>query len=203
MKKTIIFIWVALNIIRSFPAIITYYLSPSKEIIDKDIIRWVDVILKDSTKKPIWKYLHFLLLNFPEFRNIFYYRIAKTNFILGRVIQPFYPRLKSLYISTEHIGSGLVIQHGFSTIIHAKSIGENCTISQQVTIGKATNGNPIIEDGVQITASAVVIGGIRIGSNSIVGANATVTKDVPENSVVVGNPAYIIKKNGMKIKKAL
>ena len=53
---------------------------------------------------------------------------------------------------------------------------------------------PTIGDNVTIYAGACVIGGIKIGNNVVIGANAVVTKDIPDNSVVVGNPAKTIKK---------
>lgn len=203
MKNKIISIWNTINLLRTIPALILFAFSPAKEILIKDILRWKELVLKeDGLNKPIWKCLHLLLLQYPEFRNLFYYRIKKYNFILGMVIQPFYPRLKSLYIISANIGAGFVIYHGFSTIIYAKSIGEDCSVGQQVTIGKTTDC-PIIEDGVKVTAGAFVIGGITVGENSVIGANSTVTKNVPKNCTVVGNPAYIIRKNGEKTKEEL
>lgn len=202
MKKKIISLWIRINILRSLPALFVFKYTGSRDIIIEDINRWAEVVLKDSNKMPQWKVFHFLLLNFPEFRNLFYYRVLKTNFIAGRIIQPLYPRIKSLYIKTKDIGPGFVIYHGFSTIISAKRIGKNCSVGQQVTIGKVRD-NPIIGDGVSITAGAIVVGGLTIGNNSIVGANATVTKNVPENCVVVGNPSYIVRRNGIKTKESL
>jgi len=73
-----------------------------------------------------------------------------------------------------------------------------------VTIGWADKtGGPVIEDNVTINAGAKVIGNIVIGSNSKVGANAVVVKNVPPNCTVVGVPAYIVRKNGVKLKEAL
>ncbi|MDT3326081.1 MAG: serine acetyltransferase [Bacillota bacterium] len=82
--------------------------------------------------------------------------------------------------------------HGLNGIlIHEKSkIGKNAIICQQVTIGNSysdtSRGFPIIEDDVFIGAGAKIIGGLTIGSNVKVGANAVVTKDVPPNHIVVG-----------------
>jgi serine O-acetyltransferase len=56
-----------------------------------------------------------------------------------------------------------------------------------------------LEDNVTIYAGAKVIGGINIGQNSIIGANCVVVKNVPANCVVVGNPARIVRKNGVKV----
>lgn len=56
-----------------------------------------------------------------------------------------------------------------------------------------------IGDNVRIGAGAIVTGDIKIGNNSFVGAGAVVTKNLPNNCIVVGNPAYIIKKDGKKV----
>ena len=78
-------------------------------------------------------------------------------------------------------------------------IGKNVLIRQNVTLGhgsfneKRQRCYPHIGNNVQIGANAIVIGGINIGDNCIIGAGAVVTKDMPSNSVCVGNPAKIIK----------
>jgi serine O-acetyltransferase len=112
-------------------------------------------------------------------------------FVISRVL---FPPLKSLYINMppENIGGGLVFQHGFSTIIAATSIGSNCKIFQQVTIGFNGDKSPIIDDNVTISAGAIVIGDVHIESNAVVGAGAVVTKDVPAGATVVGVPARFI-----------
>lgn len=72
-------------------------------------------------------------------------------------------------------------------------IGENCTIYQEVTIGQNLDLFPQIGDNVIIYAGAKVIGGITVGDNAIIGANAVVTSDVPANAIVGGIPARVIK----------
>lgn len=102
--------------------------------------------------------------------------------------------MKTLDINTKSIGAGLFIQHGYCTIISARSIGKNCWINQGVTIGfKDGSDCPTIGDSVKITAGAKVLGDVHIGNNVIVGANAVVVKDVPDNCAVAGIPAIVIK----------
>ena len=107
-----------------------------------------------------------------------------------------FPLKETLELCCSNIGKNLYIQHGFSTQISAQSIGENCWINQQVTIGYSFDDQPpVIGNGVRISAGAKVLGNIYIGNNAIIGANAVVTKDVADNDIVVGVPAKPIKKN--------
>ena len=102
----------------------------------------------------------------------------------------------SIWISPKCvIGEGFHMMHlNGITIGSGAIIGKNCTIYQQVTIGNEKDKFPVIGDNVTIYAGAKVLGGIKIGNNAVIGANAVVLKDVPENSVAVGVPARIIKK---------
>jgi serine O-acetyltransferase len=115
-----------------------------------------------------------------------------------------YPKVPSLFLDYScHIGAGLFIQHGFSTMIMA-DMGKNCWVNQQVTIGyKDKSGRPKIGNNVRITAGAKVIGNIQIGDNVTVGANAVVVKNVPSDCVVAGVPASIIKRNGVRVTEKL
>lgn len=104
------------------------------------------------------------------------------------------------------IGKGLKLYHGQALTIFAKTIiGSNCTLRHSTTIGNKelkdgsfTRG-PIIGDNVNIGAHVCVIGDINIGDNVIIGAGAIVTKDIPSDCVVVGNPARIIKSQTEKV----
>jgi len=99
------------------------------------------------------------------------------------------------------IGSGLLLPHFGGIVVHYDSIiGDNCTISQGVTIGLAYRGErrgcPIIRNNVYIGPGAKIIGSIKIGNDVAVGANCVVTKDVPDNAVVAGVPGEIISDKG-------
>lgn len=92
------------------------------------------------------------------------------------------------------IGGGFKISHFGMVIINPKAvIGKNCHIAGGVIIGKKNGKCPCIGDNVSIGANATIIGGIKIGNNSVIGAGAVVITDVPDNAVVVGNPAKVVK----------
>lgn len=187
------------------PQLILFYLTTEKQIIVADVQKWVGVFEWKDQSNLI--NLIFLTSRNQEFRNLYYYRISKGNLsarLLMKIIKIFYTECPSLFIDPScNIGGGLFIQHGFSTIIMA-DMGENCWVNQQVSIGyKDKTGRPKIGNNVRITAGAKVLGNITLGNNVTVGANAVVTKNVPDNCVVVGVPAYIIKRDGLKVKEEL
>ncbi len=96
---------------------------------------------------------------------------------------------------------GLKIFHWGMIIIHEKTkIGKNATFQPDIVIGKkeVDGGCPVIGDNFYICAGARVYGDIKIGNNVRIGPNSCVYKDVPNNCIVVGNPAYIIKLDGQK-----
>ncbi|NET87022.1 MAG: serine acetyltransferase [Kamptonema sp. SIO1D9] len=102
----------------------------------------------------------------------------------------------------SEIGKGLFIPHPYNIIVGGAKLGEYCTISQDVTIGIGGRGDkqgfPKIGDRAYIGAGARIIGSITIGNDVAIGANAVVTKDLPDNAVAVGVPAKIINYKGSK-----
>lgn len=99
------------------------------------------------------------------------------------------------------LGRRIRFPHPVGVVIGAGvEVGDDVTIFQHVTLGShgeggadEARGHPTIGHGTIIYAGAVVIGNIRIGDNCIIGANAVVNRDIPDNSVAVGVPAKVIK----------
>jgi serine O-acetyltransferase len=181
-----------IGFVRYFPHLLVYFFHRRKHYIEADIVRWLQILKINHNKIPG---LIYLISYFPEFRNLFYNRVG----FMGHILNLICPRMSTLYIHTKDIGEGLYLQHGFSTTIAARSIGKNCWINQQVTIGYSNDTDiPIIRDNVTISAGAIVIGNITLGDNSKIGANAVVVKDVPENSSVFCPPPFTMKWEGPK-----
>ena len=136
---------------------------------------------------------------------IHWYRIA--NWLYNHKI-PFLPTLlwRVMYLLFNSsvpascvVGKGTVFAYGgIGVVIHSRAIiGNNCMIGQGVTIGGKSGWYevPVIGDNVHISAGAIILRPIVIGSNVIIGANSVVVKDVPDNCIVAGVPAKIIKEN--------
>ena len=132
------------------------------------------------------------LVDEPSFRNVFYHRIGG----FGKFMNLFFPGVNTLFIFDEcKIEGGLLIVHGTSTYVNAESIGTNCTINQNVTIGVSKGGKkPVIGNDVTIRTGAIVVGGIFIGDHALIAAGSVVIRDVPANCMVAGNPAIIKKR---------
>ena len=102
-------------------------------------------------------------------------------------------------IAPNTTGPGLMIYHSadFIWVGGACKIGRNCTLRPGVVFGRKTiKPNPdyvVVGDNVEFGVGARVIGCVKIGNNVKVGANSVVTKDIPDNAIVAGVPAKIIK----------
>lgn len=102
------------------------------------------------------------------------------------------------------IGKGFFVDHGAGVVIGETTvIGDNVTMYQGVTLGgtgkEKGKRHPTIGNNVTIGAEAIVLGNINIGDNSRIGAGALVTKSVCPNCTVVGNPARVVARDGVKI----
>tara|TARA_Y100001970_G_scaffold12027_1_gene13780 strand:+ start:227 stop:796 length:570 start_codon:yes stop_codon:yes gene_type:complete len=148
-----------------------------------------------------------LIITYPGVKAIFFHKIsnffAVAKFdLISRIISQFSRFLTGIEIHPKaKIGKNLFIDHGMGVVIGETSeIGNNVTIYHNVTLGgiaPSINSNeqrdnkrhPTLEDNVVVGSGAQILGPIRIGRNSLIGANAVVTKDVPEKSIMVGIPA--------------
>jgi len=188
-------IFVFLNLIRFIPHIIIYAcnIGGDKTLIYRDITRWINILRPSDSSIIILQFVDILTF-FPEFRNLLYARVRLKHKILAKILSLLAKPQPLLNISAVNLGGGCYIQHGFSTIIAARSVGENLWINQCVTIGYSNATDcPTIGNNVTIGAGAKIIGDVHIGNNAVIGANAVVVKDVPANAVVGGVPAKILK----------
>ena len=148
-----------------------------------------------------------LVLTYPGVKAVFFHRLA--NFfsvakfdLVARIISQFSRFLTGIEIHPgAKIGKNLFIDHGMGVVIGETSeIGNNVTIYHMVTLGgisPSINSNdqrhikrhPTLKDNVVVGSGAQILGPVVVGKNSKIGANAVVTKNVPENAVMIGIPA--------------
>ena len=140
---------------------------------------------------PHWLLLLDMLHNNRYYRTLFYHRIGPVASLLISWYRPGdkYFRIRS----GMPIGEGMWIAHPYSTILNAESIGKNFRCIHCTTLGAGKNGIPTLGDNVALGANVVIVGGVKIGNNVTIGAGSVVVKDIPDNSVAVGNPAKVIK----------
>lgn len=127
------------------------------------------------------------------FRNIVTFRIKSKSKVASQLSKILYPNKPDLEICQGVIEGGFTIYHGHGTTVVCEKAGKNFTLYQGVTIGKNPKPGserviPIFGDNVTVFTNAVVAGGITVGNNVDIGAGAVVMKDVPDNTVVIGNP---------------
>ena len=148
-----------------------------------------------------------LILTYPGVKAVFFHRIANffqlaKFYLVARMISQLSRFLTGIEIHPgAKIGKNLFIDHGMGVVIGETSeIGNNVTIYHMATLGgiaPSINSNnqrqvkrhPTLSDCVVVGSGAQILGPVMVGTHAKIGANAVVTKDVPENAVMVGIPA--------------
>lgn len=165
-----------------------------------DNLSWIRVIL---TKQGIWAMIQYRFsrwvhnqVHIPVIRQILKAFCAIWQKLIEIITGMEIP-------NRAEIGKGIFIPHAGGIYIHCDvKIGDYCDLSQEVTIGVGGRGEkrgcPQIGDRVYIAPGAKLFGSIKIGNDVAIGANAVVTKDLPDNAVAVGIPAQVISYKGSK-----
>ena len=148
-----------------------------------------------------------VILTYPGVKAVLFHKIAHffcvAKFdLIARIISQFSRFLTGIEIHPKaKIGKNLFIDHGMGVVIGETSeIGDNVTIYHMVTLGgispsidsdeqRNIKRHPTLKNNVVVGSGAQVLGPVIVGENAKIGANAVVTKDVPENAVMVGIPA--------------
>ena len=163
----------------------------------------------ESIKKrdPAAKSILSIILTYPGVKAVFFHQISnffyKAGFdLIARIISQTIRFFTGIEIHPgAKIGKNLFIDHGMGVVIGETSeISDNVTIYHNVTLGgtspsintneqRNSKRHPTLEENVVVGSGAQILGPVVIGKNSLIGANAVVTKDVPEKSIMAGNPA--------------
>ena len=168
------------------------------KLIQKDLYRY-----EGEGSRNLFVQLRYLFF-VPGFTYIYILRIAQNSSFLQKWIALFFLKITSYITHIQipyqtNIAEGFRIVHFGAIVINPGTvIGRNFNISQGALIGNAQGkrgGVPVIGDNVCVNANAVIIGGCRIGNNVLIAPGAFVNFDVPDNSIVIGNPGRIIQQD--------
>tara|TARA_B100000579_G_scaffold417953_1_gene415031 strand:+ start:61 stop:807 length:747 start_codon:yes stop_codon:yes gene_type:complete len=151
-----------------------------------------------------------ILLCYPGFQALVLHRISHKlwNYklpLLPRVLSQFTRNMTGIEIHPgAKIGRGVFIDHGMGVVIGETSeIGDRCLLYQGVTLGgtgkDSGKRHPTLHENVVVGAGAKVLGAIKIGSNTRIGAGSVVVKNVEKNSTVVGIPGRVVHQSGVNI----
>lgn len=178
-----------------------------REEVMREIAQILDSFKSDVTcafrKDPAAKSIVEVLSSYPGIQAVLLYRVAH---FLWKIGLPYVPRFLS-YLAREktgidihpgaQIGHDFFIDHGQGVVIgETTEIGNNVTLYQGVTLGGTSleqkKRHPTLGDNIIVGAGAKILGPVYIGNNVRIGANSVVTKDIPDNSVVVGVPGRVM-----------
>lgn len=139
-------------------------------------------------------------MNAIKLYNIAHFFYNHNIWLIPKIVEAIIFLLYNSYIpASAQIGRGTKFAYkGMGVVLHKNAIiGQNCIISQQVTVGgkAGTNNPPRIGNNVYLAAGCKIIGDIEIGDNCVIGVNSVVNKSLPSNCIAAGVPATIIKKD--------
>ena len=173
-------------------------------------IFFIEEIKATKQRDPAARTAFEILLLYPGLHAVIFYRVAnflwrKKLLLFARALSQTARFLTGIEIHPgAKIGRGLFIDHGMGIVVGETTIiGNNVALFQGVTLGgtgkETGKRHPTLGNDIVVGAGAKILGNIEIGSNSYIGANAVILRNVPSNSTVVGVPGHVTKQEGKKI----
>lgn len=149
---------------------------------------------KFPDRSRFWQWRYYL--SHPQYCTLLWHRLREANRgVLGRMCEGLYQRSvrkSGLEILTPQLGGGAIFPHWGRIILNAEAIGADLYCLHNVTLANDyKTGRPTLGDGVFLGVGATVLGKVHIGNHVLVAAGSVVLDDVPDNSLVAGNPARV------------
>ncbi|MFZ0547942.1 MAG: hypothetical protein WAM60_21030 [Candidatus Promineifilaceae bacterium] len=178
------------------------------ELFKQDVQRWIfpqqvadpELVTFGTTLKLLYR--HMPLRAMLWFRFGSWCKDKRLPGLPGMVQRLIYRRYGLEISPGADIGGGLYIAHPIGTVISVNRMGKNCSVIAAVTIGlRHGHDLPCFGDNVFIGTGARILGGIQIGNDVVIGANAVVISDLPDGATAVGIPAKVVRIHGNKVAK--
>lgn len=185
-----------------------------REYIEADIRRnndyagrnmFVDYLKGNLYSHTTYRYIK-KLRRFEFYKNNKSGLLGKIRFLIAKHLFERYQLKTQIFIYPNVFDKGLCIQHpGYIWIGPSSVIGKNCTVLPRVLIGKKKPGLPppivFIGDNCYIGTGVTILGPVKIGDNVTIAAGSVVIHDVPDNCIIAGNPAKVVKNNAMPLRQ--
>ena len=168
----------------------------------KEVVKWdIEAYAREYNLKgcTLQKWSHLMLHN-RSYRSLYYYRKGRWSKLYSWLL----PGEPTLHLpQTCRIGGGTLLFHSYGTILNAWSVGNNCRITCNITLGDKAGKRPIIGNRVEILPGAVIAGDVTIGDDCVIGPNCVVHKSVPLCVDLGGRRAIIKKRDGKVVREML